>query len=453
MDDAAPGHEPAPWRAALLVGALSAVLGLVTLGHRSLWFDETYDGVKTREAWPHVLHAIGATEMSQAAYLVGLKLWAAVTPGTDVWLRVPSVAAAAIATTLLVLLGARLWDRTTGILAGVLLAANALLVSWSQQARTYALVTCVVVLATLLFVRALDVPTRRNWLLYAVAAAAAVYCHFYAGFVVIAHLASLPLASARPPRRRVLETAGTFVALISVALYFTATAGRAQLGWIPPVSVAGVREFLDAVSGRNPLVWLAVLGGLAVLAAGARARRPGASWRLALVGGWIVLPVLLGVLVSLHQRIFVTRYGIVITPALALTGGVLIAWLARARREAAALALAAVVVVSLLQIGRWYRGQPENWRAAVAYLDRERRPGDTVVVLPTWAADGVLYYDPSIPLATTTQGGRTLVVVRERNADGLPQDVAAVPGTRGLVREDVAHFGSRVHVITLTPRS
>jgi mannosyltransferase len=160
-DETAP-RTRSPWLAAALVGALSAVLGAITLSHKSLWYDEAYNGVKVAGSWHGVFTAIGKTEMSQSAYLVLLKPWIAITTNNEVWLRLPSVIAAALAAALLVPLGARLFDRTTGIVAGILLATNELLVAWSQQARAYALVTFAVVLASLLFVRALDGRRRRG---------------------------------------------------------------------------------------------------------------------------------------------------------------------------------------------------------------------------------------------------------------------------------------------------
>ena len=187
-------RESRTWLPALAVGLLSLALGAATLGRKSLWYDEAFDAVHVRNSWEHLGRLIRHTEMSQGAYLVGLKIWAAATPDSEVWLRAPSVVAAALAAALLVPLGTRLFDRTTGTLAGVFLATNAFVVQHAQEVRTYALVILAVVVASLAFVNALDDPRRRNWLLYAVAAALAVYCHFYAGFVIVAHIASLPFA-------------------------------------------------------------------------------------------------------------------------------------------------------------------------------------------------------------------------------------------------------------------
>ena len=172
----------ATWRPAALVGVLGLDRPITLVASRS-GSTRHRRGKHPRGSWHHIVGLIKHTEMSQSAYLVLLKPWGALTATDELWLRLPSVVVAALAAALLVVLGTRLFDRTTGIVAGVFLATNELVLQWSQEVRAYALVTFAVVLATLLFVRALDHPSRLNWLLYALVAAFAVYCHFWAGFV------------------------------------------------------------------------------------------------------------------------------------------------------------------------------------------------------------------------------------------------------------------------------
>jgi mannosyltransferase len=253
--------------------------------------------------------------------------------------------------------------------------------------------------ATLLFVRALDDGSRRAWLLYAVAAAFAVYCHFYAGFVIAAHALSLCFAPNRPSRRRIVETALTFVALILGALYFTATASRGQLEWAEKPTWAMFTDVVWRSGGKNELLVLVTLAGLVLLAV--RAWRPVATarWQLALVGGWTVLPFLFGVLVSFIQPIFTDRYLIVATPGISLAAALAIVALWRVRQAAALVLLAGVLALSLARIGHWYGRNTEDWRAAVAYVQQKRRPSDDVVVAPTWALFGLRFYDGSTEIS------------------------------------------------------
>jgi uncharacterized membrane protein len=132
--------------------------------------------------------------------------------------------------------------------------------------RTYALVTLVVVVATALFVRALDHPSRTNWVLYGVAASFAIYCHYYAGFVVAAQFLSIPFAPKRPPVGRVLEAGSTLVILSWTALHFTATADRGNLIWIPEPSPHVVLSALADTTGQNVALGVVAVAGLIVMA-------------------------------------------------------------------------------------------------------------------------------------------------------------------------------------------
>lgn len=399
---------------ALAVGCLALVIGSITLGRKALWFDEAFDAVHTGESWGSLIRLIKHTEMSQSAYLMALKVWTGVTPDSEVWLRAPSVVLFAFAAALLVLLGTRLFDRLTGALAGILLATNALVVQHAQEARTYALVTFAIVLVSLLFVRALADPSRRNWLLYGAVAGLAVYCHFWAGLVIVAHLASVPFAPARPPLRRVLEGGALFALVITPALYFTATAGRTQLAWIAEPTPRYVIDTLKQLVGKNGVLAVAVAAGLALLAYRAVKGGENDRWRFAFVAGWFAIPIVLSIVISQVQNILLAWYAIVTTPALALAASTPIAAALRGRRPlavAAAIAMVAVLAMSGYRVNAWYDEETEDWRAAAAHVAREARPGDRLVVVPEWAGTAYEYYDPEREIDRDIGDRRTFVLV------------------------------------------
>ncbi|MSO96172.1 MAG: hypothetical protein EXQ81_10360 [Thermoleophilia bacterium] len=447
----APSDTSSVGRAAVGVGILSLVLGAITLGTKALWYDEAFNAVRIDGSWRDLVHAVGATEMSQGVYMAGLKAWATVTPNSEAWLRFPSIVFAALAAALLVPLGTRLFDRRTGIIAGVLLATNAFVIRHAQEARTYALVTLAVVVASILFVKALDDPRRRNWLLYAVAAAAAVYCHFYAGFVVVAHLATIPFAPIRPPWRRVAEAGALFVVLISPVLYFTTRAGREQLLWIDDPSLEIVLRLFERNVGRNLILGAFAALGLVLLAYRAGSGGAVNRWRFALIGGWCVFPVALGILVSLIQPILVGRYAIVIAPAIALAAAFPIALALSRHRPVGIVVLVALLAVSGYRVTTWYRSVPEDWRSAVEYVSAQKRPGDDVVIAPFWSWRAFAYYDGEQPLGETAGKRRTFLVVY-----AWPRDRSELADTRveqDLLRVDAERqFGDRLVVRIYEPR-
>ena len=137
------------WVAAAFVGGVSIVLGVVTLGSKSLWFDEAFDAELVKRPWSSTFSGIVHAEMSQALYLVLLKAWVEVTPTSEVWIRLPSVVFAR---------SPRLCSYRSAHGSSIcqrerwpacFSRPTRSIVSWSQESRTYTLTTLAVVGSTL----------------------------------------------------------------------------------------------------------------------------------------------------------------------------------------------------------------------------------------------------------------------------------------------------------------
>ena len=82
-------------------------------------------------------------------------------------------------------------------MAALLLALNAFLVQYAQEARGYALATFLVALACFFYVRGAEGGRARDWVAYAAAMSLAFYAHLFAAFVLLAHAVTVALL----PRR------------------------------------------------------------------------------------------------------------------------------------------------------------------------------------------------------------------------------------------------------------
>jgi mannosyltransferase len=179
---------------------------LETLGRRPLWFDERFTffmcahakslrgiwTVATKDAWEHppLHYAVTylAMKVSHAAAVV----------------RLPSALCGVLAVPLLALLGRRLFDARTGLVAGVLLGLSIYHVHVSMDARPYALLLLLLLGEYLAFFTYRE--TGERWLLapFAVCAAASAYTHHLAlaAQLAVAVLALWDVATARGARRR-----------------------------------------------------------------------------------------------------------------------------------------------------------------------------------------------------------------------------------------------------------
>jgi len=223
-------------------------------------------------------------------------------------------------------------------------------------------------------------------------------------------------APRRPPARRVLEACAVLAVAIVPALVFTQNAPHGQLSWVVPPTPGLVEHFVDVSMGLNAAAGLAAVCGLGVLARGALRGRRDQLWLLCLVGGWILLPVVLGLLVSQDQPIMNPRYSVVMAPGIALAGAYGLAVLGRSHRALAALALAGILAVSAVEIAHWYGRSVENWQAAAAYVARGRAPGDSVLVAPRYELDAYRYYAPATPIGLASPLRRTFVIVGNAGA-------------------------------------
>ncbi|WP_197444234.1 glycosyltransferase family 39 protein [Maioricimonas rarisocia] len=113
-------------------------------------------------------------------------------------------------------------------LAGLGIALSPIHISWSQQVRMYAPVTCLALLSTWLLWRAIRQPESwSRWFWFTVVEIAGLYTHVTMLFVVAAHV--LALATVLLQRRRVWASAGR---LARPALLAMAAVGLASLPWM-----------------------------------------------------------------------------------------------------------------------------------------------------------------------------------------------------------------------------
>jgi mannosyltransferase len=426
----------------LLVGGLALVLGLIELGTKSLWFDEAYDAVHATEGWGELLSLAFGYEASQAAYLVMLKSWLAVVPDSEWWTRLPSAISTALAAGLLVVLGTRLVGRRAGLIAGVLLAVNGFVVTWSQQARTYALVLLAVTLSTYLLVRALEPEAGLGrWAGYGIVAALSVYVHFFAGLVIAAHAVAVALARPRARARDVVVAALIICAGAIPALWFVATREEDQISWIAPLSLGGIKQVILEASGSNALLLVLGVAGAAVLW-----RAPGGVSRStrALIVGWAAIPLVLAILVSAAKPLLVPRYFIVAVPALALLAAVAIA--AIRQRTLAYAALAATLAVGGYRVLDWYRDPSiEGWRDAVAYVEIRRGPNDDVYVHPAGRDEAYRYYAGRAASVSPPTAQAIWVLLGARTGREALEDSRTI--TRGAYHVNVLHERNGVYVV------
>ncbi|MFC9468072.1 glycosyltransferase family 39 protein [Streptomyces coelicoflavus] len=363
------------------------VLGLWGLGRQdSLWQDEavTYDMAHRS---PDVLWAtLGGADAVHGLYYLFMHAVFACWEGGVIALRLPSVLAMALAAWGVGLLGRWLAGPMAGATAGLIFALWPTVQRYTQEGRSYALVTAAVVWATVCLVQALVSSRRRWWVAYALLAATACLLHEFAVLALVAHGVTLAWLKVPRPMVRGWAIACGAVLVTLAPLVWVSLGQTGQVAWIE-VSLAG------DLTGYLPLAVVGLLCHMLVR------RRPGlgrtlphathrvTTDRVALP--LVVLPPGLLLLASVFKPLYVDRYVLYSLAGVCVLAGAACTklWQSRQRPVRAGFAVVAslATVTLLVPVGLHLRSASSRSDDATAVTTAVKdlgAPGDPVIFLP-----------------------------------------------------------------------
>src|SRR4051812_1060010 len=191
----------------LLIGLTlaGAALRFATLDLQSFWYDESVTvGLVQHDLWG-VLDRIPGSESTPPLYYVLAWLWTRVFGSGEVGIRSLSALLGTVAIPVFYIAARELTrSERAGIAVAALAAFNPLLVWYSQEARTYALLMLLGALSLYFFARLLKGVETRFLVWWAVTSALAFTAHYFAGFLVVPEAAWLLW---RTPNRRAVAAA------------------------------------------------------------------------------------------------------------------------------------------------------------------------------------------------------------------------------------------------------
>ena len=370
---------------------LALLLNLVHLGTRSIVFDEATSANFARFGFIPLLHVIGGGDPNMGLYYALLNLWVRLFGQSEAAVRSLSAIFGALAVSAIYLLGTRLFGRMVGVIAGVLLALDAFIVEYAQTARSYSMVVFLVTLSAYFLVVELEQPSKRNRIAYVLTSILAIYAHYFAVYVLVAHLVTVTAMRRRAAlTREWLEVAAAIVILCTpAAIIAYHGGGTIWIRWIEPPSLNDIApNLVDLAGGSSLLLILLLAGGCYGTVCAIRERR---YWPTGFITAWLILPVVFSFAVSMVWPMFLSRYLIICVPALILFGT---SALARVRSQIIAAALAVPIVwLTATNLAAYYRSdQGEDWRDATRYVLAATHPGDGIVFYPDYAHKPFDYY-------------------------------------------------------------
>jgi mannosyltransferase len=379
---------------AVSVAGLAGRLALI--GYQPLWRDEAFTALTTSRPLGSMLGVVRADSAPPLAYVLERGI-VAVWPGTAGLRLLPAVAGAA-AIPIGAALGRRVAGDRGGVFTALVCAVTPALVLSAVDARMYAVVTTLVMAATLTLWRAVERPTWQRWTVYGAVTATALYTDYFALLAIPAQVIAVAFILHAGWRRTAL-TAGVAAAACASLLPWLAVAA-AQFGhagepfWVPPIDFTSVSGAFVQFFGGPPIEpWIpwkpvmVVFQGFAVragilmifalvarrLALTYEGRRAALFCAVCGIGAALLLFPL-----SIWHPLVDGRYaGVVWGPAYAvLGGGLAVAPLRRALTVGLAVVLSSTLVSALLPT------RPDI-ASAVAALRAQAGPNDLVDAYPS----------------------------------------------------------------------
>jgi mannosyltransferase len=390
------------------VGGVALALRLDGLGDKPFWLDEITSLRRATATLPHLVHDSLHQNHYPTYFLV---LWLVARIGTSQWLlRLPSAVFGAIGAALACAIGRKVAGPRSGAIAGLLMAFSPFEVQLGQEARSYTLVSCLILSALLGLVRLAQEPTaaalplgrkdavRGPWLTYGLGTLAALLVlNVAVPWLIASNLGAFAIAcGAGAARRAFLRNWGLVQAVILAcwlpalgAVYVASKGGVLYgAGWAPP-------ETIETIWGIFAPVYLLRISSFVTLAL-APAAIPVLSVSvvgLVAIGAWrlrrepTVLAVLglatfllpLGLLlVSLRVPVLVPRYFAWGAGPFFILAGAGLGQLAGSRYAALAGLLGAACLFNL-QLYYRYETKP-RWDLLAERLTEKARPGDVVLL-------------------------------------------------------------------------
>ena len=451
------------------IAALALLLRLHGLGAKPFWLDEI---TSLRRATTSLHHLVLDALHNRHYPSYFLLLWGVARFGASQWLlRLPSAIFGAAAAALTCAVGREAAGARSGAIAGLLMALSPFEVQFGQEARSYTLVSALILVALLGLVRLARAPAaaarswrqgapRRAWLAYGLGTAAALsVLNVAIAWFLAANLSAAAIAFRAGAARRAFLRRWAIIQLLVLAAWapslaavclFSKTSLADGANWAPsetigtiwsalaPVYLLRISDFITF--GLAPAAVPGLSAAVAALAALGLWRLRRAPAVLAVVGGAAFLVPLGMLLLSPIVPVLVPRYfAWSAAPFFILAGAGLDSgsprgfaargWGRFAGLRFAAMA-AALAAAGLINLAPYYHYETKpRWDRLAERLARKAKPGDVVLV-----NRGYSYYVFSVFARRADLAGHGVRIARhiaeaERLAPG--HEVWAVYGRAG----------------------
>lgn len=398
----------------ILVLLLALGIRLINL-NQSLWLDEAISVVAAQSnSYIGLISTFSRGDFHPPFYYLILKLWGSVFGFSEISVRFPSVIFGVITIVFTYLITKKLYNKKIGLIAAILLAVNPLAVYYSQEARMYSLAAMAVSGAVYFFL-------QKKWLPYFFFLLSAVYSDYLSWFILPVFF----LLSS--DRRKYIKYYLLFIIFLLPSFFIIIPQALGSLtvpssSWgdilgrtnVNNILLIPVKFIIGRISLENKILYGAVCFLLITFYSLIFSRV-----RNRLLWLWLLLPVLIGIIISLKVPILSYFRFLFVLPAFVILLAV------GAKNIKTKILVFLISLISLIVFNISPKFWREDWRSAIKYL--QTNPG--IVIIPSIAQSAPLqYYRLSLPLEDSNMlafyNARIIYLFRYVQEVSDPNDIA-----------------------------
>ncbi|MCL5962075.1 MAG: glycosyltransferase family 39 protein [Chloroflexi bacterium] len=413
--------------------ALAFATHLYRLSAESLWWDETLTYHRAVRDIPYILSNrialfnINTIDQHPPIYFLLDHLALSLFGSSEFALRLPSAYVTVLAVPLSYVMGRRLFDGSTGLLAAMLAAISPYYLYYGQEARPYSIAATFATASIYFFARGIIEGEARFYPIYLATALTSVLTHYLTGIMILGDAAYVAVDSLLKRRGKRLLALGGFavigVILAPAAQYmlfrFTILGdSRLQVSIIDVLRDLAISftfgitvDQFDVLPYTYGLVVVALAGIAACLS---RVKRQSLLYVITRLG----LPVVVLYGVSQFKVIYNTRYAVFLAPMFFLLIAAGLSWMLAKQR-----AIGVIACIYLIGIGAFgtyhyfaHSGSIKtNFRDSIAYIEQHANQEDAIVLGDARLATVLEFYH---------RGDQPVYAVPSRYGEDTPEAIS-----------------------------
>ncbi|MFC1651681.1 glycosyltransferase family 39 protein [Patescibacteria group bacterium] len=397
--------------------ALGGFLRFFNITKNGLWYDETFSAVMIRNPLTEIIQK-GIYDVHPPFYYFILKIWTIIFGEGELALKGFSAFLGTLLIIAVYVLVKNLFNRRVALISSFLITVAPFFIQYSQETRMYMLGAVLATISTFYLWKALHNQEKKlnlyYWASYAIFTLLGLYTHYFLIFTVAAQVIGTILGIFSLPqkdRKNILKKWWQFgLSLLSVAILylpwlpilFKQFNQVSNDFWIPIVSTISVlRTFFVITVGSIEIenltllsIPLVIIIIISIILSKIYREKSLQKSALTFNLSYLFVPVILGIIISIKQSIFLDRYFIFSGVAIFILFGLLISKIKNNKILIGGMIITAILSIILVSTSIFgYDAPKEGVRELSLKLNEKYKPDEKIIHSSSFTFIPLKYYN------------------------------------------------------------